>query len=443
MPSLTLLTRWILKSSSQLAVGGIALWASNIVNAVEFDAQAQLSLGTAVELSGEVQVGEMNVRPRIDARFTDSVKLTGIALARADLVDKLEPGRPSNASRSSPSKRMTGGDRLELEIRELFLDFELGNSQLRLGKQQVVWGQADGLRILDLVNPLNYREFVLGDFENRRIPLWMLNTELEIGPARLQFLWIPDQTYDDIPNAKATFAFTSPTFRPALRPGEKAQLAQGDKPSRLLQDSDFGLRLSTFTGGWDLTANYLYHYQDQPVLELDRSDVITTINPVYKRTHLIGGSASTAFGNYVLRSELGYSTHRYFSSTAHTNGTTETQELSGVAGIDYSGWTNTFVSGQIFVGAIDQKDGIIRERTTLTLSLLMQQTYLNDSISVELLAIHNIKNDDGLVQFDLGYQMSSSLVIKAGVDIFYGEQTQLFGQFDHRDRFRLMLEWSL
>lgn len=432
-----------MKSARHLAIGGAILGISTIVNAAEFDAQAQISLATAVERNGDVQLAEITFSPRIDVRLKDSIKLTGIALARADLVDKLEPGRFSNASRSSSSGRMTGGNRLELEIRELFLDFELGDSQVRLGKQQVVWGQADGLRILDLVNPLNYREFVLGDFEERRIPVWMLNAQTDIGAARLQFLWIPDQTYDDIPNIQSTYAFTAETFQPALTQGEQVQIAQRDKPSSLLKDSDFGLRLSIFTGGWDLTANYLYHYQDQPVLTLDRSEAITTITPVYKRTHLIGGSASTAFGNFVLRSELGYSTDRYFSSTLHNTGIRETQELSGVAGLDYSGWANTFVSGQLFVGAIDQKKGIVRERTTLNLSLLIQKTYLNNSATIELLAIHNTKNGDGLMQFDLEYQFSSNLVIKAGVDIFYGERRHLFGQFDHRDRLSMMLEWSL
>lgn len=431
-----------LKSALGLTLIVALVSVNSNVNAAEVEIQTQVGLATAFERGGQVQLGELTIQPRVDAWLTDTVKLTGIGLVRADFADKLEPGRTSNATRSSPSSRLTFGDHVELELRELFVDFEIADTQLRIGKQQVVWGQADGLRILDVINPLNYREFILGDFEDRRIPLWMINAETDIGSARLQFLWIPDQTYDNFPQGQASYAFSSAALQPALEPGELAKAGSQSKPSRVLKDSDLGLRLSVFVGGWDLTANYLYHYQDQPVLELDRSDVITHVTPTYKRTHLVGGSASKAFGDFVLRSEVGFSTSRHFSSTLSNRGIEKTQELSGVVGLDYGGWTDTFVSGQIFAGTIDKKEGLVADSVTLNLSLLVQRTYLNDSVSIELLAIHNTKDKDGIIQFELSHQLSNNFIVSAGVDVFYGEALGLFGQFDQRDRLSLQVEWS-
>ena len=39
---------------------------------------------------------------------------------------------------------------------------------LSLGKQQVVWGKADGVFITDIVSPLNLTEFLLPDFDEIR-----------------------------------------------------------------------------------------------------------------------------------------------------------------------------------------------------------------------------------------------------------------------------------
>ena len=42
-------------------------------------------------------------------------------------------------------------------LRELYLDTKIGGVDLRLGKQQVVWGTADGIKLLDIINPTDFR----------------------------------------------------------------------------------------------------------------------------------------------------------------------------------------------------------------------------------------------------------------------------------------------
>lgn len=66
---------------------------------------------------------------------------------------------------------------VELELREFYLQGEIGDTFLTLGKQQIVWGKAEGLHVLDIVNPQSFREFILDDFDNSRIPLWTVNIE--------------------------------------------------------------------------------------------------------------------------------------------------------------------------------------------------------------------------------------------------------------------------
>lgn len=431
---------------TKLVLGSMAILL--IANQADADApevgfQAQIGIASAVERGGEVQKSELTFEPRMDVWFGDNVRLTGIGLVRADFTDKLEPGRSSNDARSSVSSRATFGDHVEFELRELFVDFELGEMQARVGKQQVVWGQADGLRILDVINPLSFREFILPDFEDRRIPLWMVNAEVPIGEATLQILWIPDQTYDEFPEPEGSFAFTSAKFRPVLGLEEIVRVDRARKPNSVVEDSDFGLRLSAFVGGWDLTANYLYHYQDQPVLGVDRSEAVTRITPTYERTHLIGGSASKAFGDFVFRSELGYSTSRYFSSVQSITGVAKTHEFSGVLGLDYSGLSDTLISGQFFVSAIDQGEGIVRDAREENLSLLIRRNFFNDTLTLEMLAIHNMDDSDGVVQLDVSYQFTSNTTLSAGADVFYGTADGLFGQFNERDRLSLRIVVSL
>ncbi len=74
-------------------------------------------------------------------------------------------------------------------LRELYLDTYFGEWSLRLGKQQVVWGTADGIKLLDIINPTDFRELNQNAMEDSRIPIWMINAERNIGDrSNIQFI---------------------------------------------------------------------------------------------------------------------------------------------------------------------------------------------------------------------------------------------------------------
>jgi len=62
-------------------------------------------------------------------------------------------------------------------LREAYVDAEVDDWSIRAGKQQVVWGTADGMKLLDMINPTDYSEMAQNQMEDSRIPVWMLNAE--------------------------------------------------------------------------------------------------------------------------------------------------------------------------------------------------------------------------------------------------------------------------
>jgi len=78
-------------------------------------------------------------------------------------------------------------------LRELYIDTSFGGWDFRLGKQQVVWGTADGVKFLDIINPTDFREWGQNTMEDSRIPLWMAVAEKDLGNNdSLQIVWVPD-----------------------------------------------------------------------------------------------------------------------------------------------------------------------------------------------------------------------------------------------------------
>jgi len=62
-------------------------------------------------------------------------------------------------------------------LREAYIDTTKDDWSIRAGKQQVVWGKADGMKLLDMINPTDYSEMAQNSMEDSRIPVFMLNAE--------------------------------------------------------------------------------------------------------------------------------------------------------------------------------------------------------------------------------------------------------------------------
>jgi hypothetical protein len=120
-------------------------------------------------------------------------------------------GRLDSAYLLRGTYKRRGYDRGDFEFpegrtpRELFVDVGFGgalrNLSFRIGKQQVVWGEADLFRSLDVVNPLDIRQNgpVGEDFADFRQPLWIFKGLYDFGDLHrylnsvgLEFLFSPN-----------------------------------------------------------------------------------------------------------------------------------------------------------------------------------------------------------------------------------------------------------
>lgn len=65
-------------------------------------------------------------------------------------------------------------------LRELYVDTYANDWSFRIGKQQVVWGTADGIKLLDIINPTDFTEMAQNVMDESRIPVWMVTAERDL-----------------------------------------------------------------------------------------------------------------------------------------------------------------------------------------------------------------------------------------------------------------------
>lgn len=328
------------------------------------------------------------------------------------------------------------------EVRELHADLDGEQYKLRLGRQQVVWGKTDGLRLLDLVNPQDLREFILDDFIDSRVPLWMARGDIYVGDDTLQLLLIPDYRPNGIADPGDRFEPAYLKFiRKQIRTGSLTYTEE-EEPGGTLKDSEYGLRYNGFAGGWDYSLNYFNSWDDNPLYF--KYAATGRLVRRYRRYAMAGGSFSNAFGSFVVRGELAYNGGRYFATVdlADSDGLVRKDELKGALGLDYTvgDW---LISGQVFESYIlDYNEDIIFDESTTNVSLLLNVKFFNETLDVKLLNIYGINESDAMNRLNLTYAVTDAWKVMVGGAVFSGPDDSFMGQFDDADRVEMEITYS-
>lgn len=76
----------------------------------------------------------------------------------------------------------------DLELRDAFFDYSQGSFDWRIGKQQIVWGEAMALFVADIINAKDLREYVLPEFEQMRLNQWSAVMTYTEGVLKFLFM---------------------------------------------------------------------------------------------------------------------------------------------------------------------------------------------------------------------------------------------------------------
>ena len=93
-------------------------------------------------------------------------------------------------------------------FREAFVDMNFEPVFIRAGRQIITWGRSDGVTVLDVVSPRNFRNPLTFEQERFMIPQWMIDTKIDLSGVEwlpggvtkeLQVIWNLDYTPSRFP----------------------------------------------------------------------------------------------------------------------------------------------------------------------------------------------------------------------------------------------------
>jgi hypothetical protein len=207
----------------------------------------------------------------------------------------------------------------QYDLWEFYLDLSRGPWFLRIGKQNLAWGEADTFRLLDSINPLdNTFGGSFEDLDDRRIPLWMIRGNYDLGGVgpisslMIEGFWVPGNWDVRVsPVAPAGTPYAAPI------PIETLSLSRYFYPEKKMSNSRWGVRLQGLVGTRlnitlahyktfpDVPATRTVMLRDVPIL-LSLDDVIGEVT--FPSIQITGGSLSywEPHTDAIIRAEVAY-----------------------------------------------------------------------------------------------------------------------------------------
>jgi hypothetical protein len=356
--------------------------------------------------------------------------------------------------------------KLNVDLREAYVNTYVGPLDLRLGHQIIVWGRADAFNPTNNLTPLDLR--VRSPLEDdRRLANLGLRAFLNLAPLRIEAVWLPIYRATQVPGVVSPsyvdFKYTSYP-RPALQNGTEAARVHLELPA------------------FEASVSYLYGYAPLPGLALNGvsqglpvgDSVIPQAQPIrierraYDQ-HVVGFDFSTALGDALaLRGEAAFRSPLHYKRRVHA----PDPDIQYVLGADRS-FGNVSVIAQYMgrvvldwrraespefsedpaalgtgvpAAAITQALPLIEAELRVRNQMLFSQLHrvqhlatvrvewlgLHETLSLSALAFLNFSTQEWLAFPKLAYKLSDNLSTSVGAEIFAGPTGTLFGLIDRQ-----------
>ncbi|WP_233900723.1 DUF1302 family protein [Tenacibaculum piscium] len=330
-------------------------------------------------------------------------------------------------------------------FRELYIEYNSDKIALKIGKQQIIWGQADGVFITDVVSPKNLTNFLLWDFN-----------EIRIGVNALKITYFP--------TISSTFEIVlMPTFSPTITP-EKESIwrpkstykvepifdTSEKKVKENLKNSELFIRYSLSKSAIDLQLMAGYTWDDDASFHLKKQEKTLLIRPKYHRLGLLGGSFSTEINGFILRGEGAFYQNKYFQTNDQkvTDALTKKNYINYVIGLDRTlgDWK---ISGQFIQKIIlNYQNTMQNDKHDNLATFIINKTLLREKLRVEFFSYIGLNKQDALLRLRGYYFPYDGTTIEIGTNLFIKNEKYItekagqFGQYDQNDMVYASLKYS-
>jgi hypothetical protein len=309
-------------------------------------------------------------------------------------------------------------------LREGYVDISFGNTDLRLGKQIIVWGRADRLNPTDNLTPRNYTLLTPED-DDQRLGVPAAKATYHLQEYALTAIWLSG-------------------FKPNIFPIAPPPSVYFTEHS---EDAPQGaLRVDHTGGAVDWSVSYFNGLDLNPDITIGGITAAgMNLMLDHHRIRVLGMDAATVAGRYGLRAEAAYS---WTESTGANDFSVKKPFFYAVAGGDRTFFDYLNVNIQYYVRVVqDYQDpreianpvqrlvavqgAVISNQLnhfSQGLSIRIGNKWLNETLEADIAAVASFTHRDYAIRPKLVYAFSDHTKGTIGLDLYRGDSDTFFGQ---------------
>lgn len=346
--------------------------------------------------------------------FSIPVRVLAEVSAAHDFVYGVRGRRDYNATVKNSFEK-------DVNLGELYASANFGNGmELTLGRQIIVWGTSENLRVVDMINPLDRRELGMVDIEDIRLPLAMARADYIQGPWTTTAMIIPHIRFNKTAPAYSPYDFTN------------GAAPQNDLPADEINNAEIAATVRGNFSGWDISFHAANLYDDAG----HKETVNGTQRIRHSRINMLGITGDVALGNWLLKGEA-----------ANISGL-QTLGVSGkdfsrtdtLLGVEYSGLTDASLAFEIANRHLHDWNAALSaeglQKNSQEYALRFSGDYLRERLHVTALTtrISPLTKGGGFSRASVEYDLKDALSITGGVTVYHDGTRSPFNGIGDNDR---------
>lgn len=402
------------------------------------------------------------VNLEVNKQFKENWKIKLSAYAFYDASYYL---RDFGSGRGAYTEEVMDDYEKDFDIQDFYIEGKLsGHWDIKAGRQVVIWGHADSIRVLDILNPLDNLEPGLADIEDIRLPVSMIKLDYYVNAWNLSLIAIPEIRFSKNPPRGSDFYNGSPDSLPLK-----------DKEPEDGRHANAAMALAGSFAGWDISLNAARTWRDSPyvaaysidytnkVLLLHTLDRANVIELKHSRVNMLGGSIAFTSGSYLYKSELAWFDNIDVTDSVSINlfpiapsigsisfpyQVVSTEQIDTLIGVEYFGMANTTFSVEIANRHLSSFEDSMKpfglRENRLEADLRVTRSFLNKRLDVTALGIFlGEKSQNGsIMRLDFSYELQDGLNLSGGIIAYNEGELPPFNTIKDNDRVFAEVKWS-
>lgn len=331
-------------------------------------------------------------------------------------------------------------DQTKLELREAFFQYTSENWDFKVGRQIVTWGVADGLRIMDIVSPMDYTEFLARDFDDIRIPVNTFVLKYIKPSYNLELVFTPITEHFILPvDDKNPWSFTNSLSMPTI-------FELGNKPDMTIKNSEFGGIFSFYLSGIDFSVSALHSWNKMPAFRYSFSENEDTLlmHAEYDRLDMLGMNFSMPVGKFVVRGEVAgyFGELQEVDMLEQTNNPVNKNTSNYLLGVDWYPGSEWTISAQYSQKTISNYEERLSSKKSTTLSTLsISKKVLRSTLNLSTFSYIDLTDKGFFNRTSADYSLSDQIHILAGYDWFHGDKG-MFAYYKNNSEYWVKAKFS-